>query len=1114
VVLARAGWHLALVAAGALPLSCSAADGPEAPRVRESPTESKVLPAFEHALDGFTVQLRATRFQRPAVRLPARVGEPFELTDGASGASIAVSLDDARLSGARGTLSEGSVIYPGRRGQVIHSVRSAGTEDQVALSGGEPVVRYRVDLGDGIAALRQVGSLVELLDAGGAPRFRVSAPWVADVRGAHHPVDLAIEGCGYDSDPRAPWGRKLVAPGARFCTLRMSWDGARVGFPAVLDPIWSLTGDMAYARYRFGLTLLNGGKVLAACGTNNVATELYDPATGTWAATGPMSSTLGTCSATHLADDRVLLVGGTTSRTYDPATGTWTNTASPAVGRSLHDAVLLSNGKAMVAGGSTSVSPYSTATAELFDPATNTWSSTGNMTTNRRDLTLTALPGGRVLAVSNPGAEAYSEATGTWSSLPAPPTIHYRHTAQPLPGGKVLLIGGSSSNKSDIFDSTTDTWTAGPDLAYQRWEGASVVLPNGHVVVTGGWDDNVGGEVEDAERYVPSLNKWILNGVLHYLRYIHRGVALPNGDAIFAGGNSVNIDYLDSVERLTLLADGAACQTEGECRSAFCVDGLCCDQACDGTCQTCRGSDKASGADGACGFVKSGIDPGSDCPDQGAASCGMNGSCDGGGACAKYPTGTACAAPSCQSGSLQTSACSSGGVCVQSSQGCAPYACADGISCATTCTLDEQCQSPASCDTSSGACVAPQANGASCSSDKQCTSGHCADGVCCDTACDGACVACSAQKKGGGTDGSCGNIAAGTDPDGDCPTDSPSTCQRDGMCSGTGTCRLYVAGTVCGATVCQGNAQVGSACDGTGTCSGSTSVDCGDYACSGSSCNTSCTTSADCAADAWCDAGSCKPRLTSGTACSSGDQCDTGFCVDGVCCQTPCTGQCAACDTSGALGLCVPVKGAPHGNREACPSGNGDVCAAKTCDGSDRESCNAFVGAEVECRTGSCTDGVATLSASCDGFGSCPVEQSNPCEPYACGTNACKSSCTAETDCAPGASCGANGQCVTGAICTGPTTSRNTQGVIEDCTPYACSAGSCRSACGSIQDCAPGYVCSSGGTCKAPASGSGDAGGCSLADAPTRDGSPWWLALAAVALAAVQRRRRDALAGR
>lgn len=38
----------------------------------------------------------------------------------------------------------------------------------------------------------------------------------------------------------------------------------------------------------------------------------------------------------------------------------------------------------------------------------------------------------------------------------------------------------------------------------------------------------------------------------------------------------------------------------------------------------------------------------------------------------------------------------------------------------------------------------------------------------CDAACTGACVACTAAKKGSGADGACGAIAAGTDPDTEC----------------------------------------------------------------------------------------------------------------------------------------------------------------------------------------------------------------------------------------------------------------------------------------------------------------------------------------------------------
>src|SRR5439155_181355 len=50
-----------------------------------------------------------------------------------------------------------------------------------------------------------------------------------------------------------------------------------------------------------------------------------------------------------------------------------------------------------------------------------------------------------------------------------------------------------------------------------------------------------------------------------------------------------------------------------------------------------------------------------------------------------------------------------------------------------------------------------------------CQSFNCADGVCCNSACTGTCQACTAAKKGSGSDGSCGTIGNGLDPDNECP---------------------------------------------------------------------------------------------------------------------------------------------------------------------------------------------------------------------------------------------------------------------------------------------------------------------------------------------------------
>jgi hypothetical protein len=121
----------------------------------------------------------------------------------------------------------------------------------------------------------------------------------------------------------------------------------------------------------------------------------------------------------------------------------------------------------------------------------------------------------------------------------------------------------------------------------------------------------------------------------------------------------------------------------------------------------------------------------------------------------------------------------------------------------------------------SGTCVpALSGQGVSCLSNSACASGSCVDGVCCNTACNGTCVACSAAKKGGGTDGTCGPIKAGTDPDNECVAQSASSCGTTGSCNGAGACQLWAAGTICQSASCSGSTVLTNAftCNGSGTC--------------------------------------------------------------------------------------------------------------------------------------------------------------------------------------------------------------------------------------------------------------------------------------------------------
>jgi hypothetical protein len=80
---------------------------------------------------------------------------------------------------------------------------------------------------------------------------------------------------------------------------------------------------------------------------------------------------------------------------------------------------------------------------------------------------------------------------------------------------------------------------------------------------------------------------------------------------------------------------GISCTVDTECRSGFCVDGVCCSSVCTGACLSCT----VMGSVGQCIPAEIGTDPRDQCPDQGLGTCGTDGVCDGAGACRKYPAG-------------------------------------------------------------------------------------------------------------------------------------------------------------------------------------------------------------------------------------------------------------------------------------------------------------------------------------------------------------------------------------------------------------------------------------------------------------------------------------------
>jgi hypothetical protein len=514
---------------------------------------------------------------------------------------------------------------------------------------------------------------------------------------------------------------------------------------------------------------------------------------------------------------------------------------------------------------------------------------------------------------------------------------------------------------------------------------------------------------------------------------------------------------------------GASCSAAVECQSNFCAQGVCCDKACNGACQSCA----MSGTLGTCTSVPTGnSDPAGLCTDMTGPTCGTNGKCQAG-ACQKYAKGTACAGSTCPAATTTftpASTCDGSGACVTpAASSCFPFKCGASV-CKGACAADADCASPAVCI--SGSCGL-KGLGKTCADNTECLSKFCAQGVCCNSSCNGSCESCGLA----GSMGACTNVANGaTDPQGTCQSQGSATCGTDGRCDGKGSCRLYVAGTECVAPSCPAGGSTLTqtrTCDGAGNCQAPATLACAPYKCNGvAACNAACTADTDCLPPNICDPQTnlCGNKKRLGQTCAATSDCLTGdFCVDGVCCGASLCGLCQACNVPGKAGSCANVVSGdldPHARCAATPP-----CG-------NTGSCNGLGACEqaspsTACGVAACSVSTYTPVSHCTGAGACAVPTPSPCSPYICGSGVCKTTCTGDGDCVSpytcqgtagsqscalkknGLVCATGAQCISGScvdgVCCGSTscpacTACNLSGV-GTCTPVAAGTAAPASFC-------------------------------------------------------------------
>lgn len=509
------------------------------------------------------------------------------------------------------------------------------------------------------------------------------------------------------------------------------------------------------------------------------------------------------------------------------------------------------------------------------------------------------------------------------------------------------------------------------------------------------------------------------------------GLAGAAGGAL--GGSDVGGSVADANADFPAASPiGSACQVDGDCAKAHCVDGICCESLCGG-CNAC--SNALTGkADGTCAPVASGQDPHDACADETATNqCGNDGTCDGAGACRKVGGNHVCAAGSCSADGktyTATTTCDGKGACtVATPQSCGVYQCTD-TGCAKACdpSAANSCDKGNYCNATTKTCAAQKPDGQPATQATECTSGILADGVCCHEACTG-CNACTAALNGQAatTTGQCLPVKAGyDDPHKTCTAAPP--CGLDGKCDGAGACRYISAGTACAADSCTGSTLSKSACDSAHACTATKSACPNSSICaSASACKSGCTSNADCASGSFCSSGACKPKVDDGAVCAADGDCVNGHCISGICCNVGTCGACNSCST----GTCKPVV-----NGTAC--GTGNFCNDGTCGACpDGSTCSPDGN---PCKTGKVS--CATGTAVCQNL----VNVANG-TPTVCGTGkVCKN--------------GACNACVEGASCTGDTT--------DQCHSYAISCATGDGVCkvsgnkANTTPCGPAQSCTGG----------------------------------------------------
>jgi hypothetical protein len=279
-------------------------------------------------------------------------------------------------------------------------------------------------------------------------------------------------------------------------------------------------------------------------------------------------------TATRLADGRVAIIGGVSSRwdrdaldsveINDPATGTFRSGGQLMAPRYGHTATLLKNGRILVTGGIGRQGEY-VDQAEIYDPATGTSNPAGTVPGRYRASTA-LLPDGTVLLVGGRDEDGPAQRVGEFDSK----GTYFGETIEPVYGadgsapvmvkdGQMVIVGGNGENPPAevlaVYDiekrdfRTQDVSITGNRPA--REEAASCLLMDGKILVAGGMTAiGIDGSIQiiDTGNYLSAVDTGPRPQLIQP-RIRHSLTALPDGSALIVGGRDGNGNAIATMER-------------------------------------------------------------------------------------------------------------------------------------------------------------------------------------------------------------------------------------------------------------------------------------------------------------------------------------------------------------------------------------------------------------------------------------------------------------------------------------------------------------------------------------------------------------------------------------